>query len=132
MTSLRSTAERWAWRTAFVSLVLFVVAFALGDRRMAARRYGWWATVTGSTWWLGPLLLTAVARRWLPSFDATTSAVVDAFVRPIRAWSIGLALSGSIALVAVSILILCGALAGLIPAKRAITLKPVDAIRIEI
>ena len=38
----------------------------------------------------------------------------------------------TIALVAVGILILCGALAGLIPAKRAITVKPVEAIRMEL
>ena len=38
----------------------------------------------------------------------------------------------AIALMAVGILILSGALAGLIPAKRAITVKPVEAIRIEL
>jgi len=37
----------------------------------------------------------------------------------------------AIALVAVGILVLSGALAGLIPGKRAITVKPVEAIRIE-
>ncbi len=97
ISSLRSTAQRWAWRVALLALGLFAAAFAAGDRRLTARRYGWWATGTGLMWWLGPALLTAAARRWVPSFDATTSVVVEAYVGPVRPWAIGLACSGAVA-----------------------------------
>ena len=94
LAAMRPTAERWAWRLATLALALFAVAFAVGDRRLVVRRYGWWAIGTGASWWLGPLLVVAAARRWLPSFDATTSVVVDASVGLSRPWAIGLALSG--------------------------------------
>jgi hypothetical protein len=103
--SLRTTAQRWVWRTAALAVVLFAAAFALGDRAMAARRYAWWAIGTGLMWWLGPILLAAGARRWLGSFDATAGVVVDAYVAPVRPWAIALTASGVAAgLVAVAAL----------------------------
>lgn len=96
--ALRPTADTWAWRIAAVALALFALAFAFGDRAMAARRYGWWACGTGLAWWLGPWAIGAAARRWLPRYDATAAVVVDAYVGQVRPWAIGLAGTGLAAL----------------------------------
>ncbi|MCX6266385.1 MAG: FtsX-like permease family protein [Bacteroidetes bacterium] len=37
----------------------------------------------------------------------------------------------SVAVTALTILVLCGALAGMIPARRAVSIKPIDALRYE-
>lgn len=95
----RDVAERWVLRIGLVAAGLFVLSFVAGDRRRTLRNLGLWAFGTGLSWWLGPLLIGAAARRWASAFDAVAAVVVDTYVRPIRPWAILLSSSGTVLLV---------------------------------
>ncbi|MEM8748152.1 MAG: hypothetical protein AAGF91_15735 [Actinomycetota bacterium] len=95
----RGFAERWVLRIGLVAAGLFLLSFAVGDRRRTLRNLGLWSFGTGLSWWLGPLLIGAAARRWASAVDAVAGVVVDTYVRPIRPWAILLSVSGTVLLV---------------------------------
>ncbi|MEM9040124.1 MAG: hypothetical protein AAGD33_09530 [Actinomycetota bacterium] len=95
----RGFAERWVLRIGLVAAGLFLLSFVIGDRRRTLRNLGLWSFGTGLSWWLGPLLIGAAARRWASAVDAVAGVVVDTYVRPIRPWAILLSVSGTVLLV---------------------------------
>lgn len=102
--SLRDTADDWVWRLALVSALLFVTSFVIGDPRLTARRFGYWAVATGFLWVVGSPIATWLAPRISTSVDDTATVVVREYTAPIGPWALGLTIAG-IAAIAGSFLV---------------------------
>ena len=97
--SLSDTADRWVWRLALISALLFVASFVIGDARLTARRFGYWAVATGILWVVGSPIATWLAPRISTSVDATATVVVREYTAPIGPWALGLTIAGVVAIV---------------------------------
>ena len=102
--SLTDTAENWVWRLAVLSALLFLASFVLGDPRLTARRFGYWAVATGVLWVVGAPIATWLAPRISTSIDDTARVVVREYTAPIGPWALGLTIAGLVA-IAVSFLV---------------------------
>ena len=96
--SLRDTADDWVWRLALVSALLFVASFVIGDPRLTARRFGYWAVATGILWVVGSPIATWLAPRISTSVDDTATVVVREYTAPIGPWALGLTIAGIVAI----------------------------------
>ena len=96
--SLRNTAEDWVWRLALISALLFVASFVIGDPRLTARRFGYWAVATGFLWVVGSPIATWLAPQIITSVDATATVVVREYTAPIGPWALGLTIAGLVAI----------------------------------
>ena len=96
--SLRDTADAWVWRLALVSALLFIASFVIGDPRLTARRFGYWAVATGFLWVVGSPIATWLAPRISTSVDATATVVVREYTAPIGPWALGLTIAGLVAI----------------------------------
>ena len=96
--SLRNTADDWVWRLAAVSALLFLASFVIGDPRLTARRFGYWAVATGFLWVVGSPIATWLAPRISTSVDATATVVVREYTAPIGPWALALTIAGLVAI----------------------------------
>lgn len=92
--SLRDTADEWVWRLAVVSALLFLASFVIGDPRLTARRFGYWAVATGILWVIGSPVATWLAPRISRSVDDTATVVVREYTAPIGPWALALTIAG--------------------------------------
>lgn len=97
MHGLRSTISAAILPLALLSLGLFAVAFAIGDRGRVLRRLGAWAVLAGATWVVIPPLLVWVTRRWAPGADAVAAVALDEAVSGLQAVALALVVGGVLA-----------------------------------
>ncbi|MCB0968344.1 MAG: hypothetical protein KDB37_16045 [Ilumatobacter sp.] len=96
--SLRNAADTWVWRLAAVSGLFFLASFVLGDARLTARRFGYWAVATGFLWVIGAPIATWLAPRVSGGIDDTARVVVREYTAPIGPWALGLTIAGLVAI----------------------------------